>query len=98
MDPETGKWIVIAIATVGAVAWLSGLAFMMRVTRERQASAEQAAERFDIEEVTAAGTIVGEAEVAGDPQDLSEKLARLLARDGMGPLGPVKIVSWVPGR
>ncbi len=96
MDPETGKWIVIAIAAVGAVAWLSGLAFMIRVTREHRASAQQAAERFDIEDGAVAGTIVGEAEVAGHPEELSEKLARLLARDGMGPLGPVKIVSCGP--
>ena len=60
-------------------------------------SAQQAAERFDIEEATAAGTIVGEAEVAGHPEELSEKLARLLAREGMGPLGPVKVVSCSPG-
>jgi hypothetical protein len=50
-------------------------------------------ERFEDEGGTAHGTIVGVAEVDGSPEDLSAKLAQLLARDGLGPLGPVKIVS-----
>jgi hypothetical protein len=93
MDPEIGKWIVIAGAAVGVVAWLAGLAFMLRATRERQAWAQEAAERFEVEDEAARGTIVGEASVEGQPEELSEKLAKLLARDGMGPLGPVKIVA-----
>jgi hypothetical protein len=66
---------------------------MARATRDRQARAQEAAERFDIEDAAAGGTIAGEAEVEGRPEELSEKLARLLARDGMGPFGPVKIVA-----
>jgi hypothetical protein len=93
MDAEIGKFVVIAITTIGAVAWLAGLAVMLRATRQREARAQQAAERFDIEGEAAAGTIVGEAEVEGQPEELSAKLAKLLARDGMGPLGPVKIVA-----
>jgi hypothetical protein len=93
MDAETGKLVVLAIAGVGALAWLSGFVFMLRVTRERQAKAQEAIQRFEVEEPTAAGTIVGEADVMGQPGELSEKLASLLARDGMGVLGPVKIVS-----
>ena len=38
------------------------------------------------------GTIVGEAEVEGQPEELSAKLAGLLAREGIGPFGPIKIV------
>jgi hypothetical protein len=93
MDPEIGKWIVIAIGTVGTVVWLSALSYMIRATRERQARAMEAAQRFEIEENAAAGTIVGEAEVVGEPEELSAKLAGLLAREGMGPFGPVKIVA-----
>ncbi len=93
MDPEVGKWIVIAVATVGGVIWLSGLSYMIRATRERQARALEASQRFEIEENAAAGTIVGDAEVAGEPEALSAKLAGLLAREGMGPFGPVKIVA-----
>ena len=93
MDPNPSTLIVIAIAAVGAIAWLAGLSVMARATRDRRARAEEAAERFEIAEPAAAGTIVGEVEVEGRPEELSEKLARLLARDGMGPLGPVKIVA-----
>ncbi len=93
MDPEIGKWIVVAVATVGGVAWLSGLSYMIRATSERQARAMEAAQRFEIEEAAARNTIVGEAEVAGVPEELSGKLAGLLAREGMGPFGPVKIVA-----
>ena len=87
MDPEVGKWIVIAFATVGAAVWLAGLWFMIGATRERQARAMEAAQRFEIEETAAAGTIVGEAEVAGQPEELSAKLASLLAR-GNGTVRP----------
>jgi hypothetical protein len=93
MDLEVGKWVVVAVAAVGSVAWLSGVAFMLRATRERQTRAIEAAQRFEIEDAAASGTIVGEAEVAGEPEALSAKLAGLLAREGMGPFGPVKILA-----
>jgi hypothetical protein len=57
------------------------------------ARADEAAARFDVDGADAGGTLVGEAEIEGRPEQVSEKLARLLARDGMGPLGPVKIVA-----
>ena len=93
MDPETGKWIVIAIATVGAMAWLSGLAFMMRVTRETPG--QRRAGRGTVRHRgrrRRRGRSSARPRSTVDPEELSEKLARLLARDGMGPLGPVKIV------
>jgi hypothetical protein len=93
VDPNLSQLIVIGIAAVGTIAWLAGLSVMARATRERRARAEEAAARFDVEDATAGGTIVGEAEVEGRPEQLSEKLAGLLAREGLGPLGPVKIVA-----
>jgi hypothetical protein len=93
MDPETAKAVVIAIAAVGAVTWLAGLTVLLRATRERQARAQEAAERFDVEHEAAPGMIFEEAEVDGRPEELSSKLAGLLARDGMGPLGPLKIAG-----
>jgi hypothetical protein len=93
METDPGTWIVIAITAVGAVVWLAGLAVMARATRELRARAQDAAARFDIEERSAAGTLVGEGEVDGRPEDLSEKLAGLLARDGIPPFGPVKIIA-----
>jgi hypothetical protein len=93
VDQNLGQIIVIGIAVVGVIAWLAGLSVMARAVRERRARAEQAATRFDVEEAAAGGTIVGEAEVDGRPEELSEKLARLLARDAVGPFGPVKIVG-----
>ncbi len=93
METEPSTWIVIALTAVGAVAWLAGLAVMARATRELRARVQDASARFDIEERSAAGTLVGEGEVDGRPEGLSEKLAGLLARDGMPPFGPVKIVA-----
>jgi len=93
LDHSISTLIVIAIATVGAIAWLAGLSVMARATCDRRARAQEAAARFDIEDAASGATIVGEADVEGRPEELSEKLARLLARDGMGPLGPVKIVA-----
>jgi hypothetical protein len=91
VEPDLSTFIVIAIAAVGAIVWLAGLSVMARATRAAVA-AEETAARFDIED-PASGTIVGGADVEGRPEELSERLARLLARDGMGPLGPVKIVA-----
>jgi hypothetical protein len=93
VDSNASTLIVIAITAVGAIAWMAGLQVMARATRDRRARAEEAAARFDIEDETAGATVVGEAEVQGTPEDLSAKLAGLLARDGMGPLGPAKILA-----
>ena len=93
MEPETAKTLVVAITAVGSVAWMTSLVMLLRAGRERREAVELAAERFEVEGDFAPGAIVGEAEIQGQPEDLSAKLAGLLARDGMGPFGPVKIVS-----
>jgi hypothetical protein len=93
MDLEISRVLVIAIVTIGAVVWLAGLATLFRATRECQMRAREAAQRFEIEGESAAGTIVGEAQVVGRPEELSAKLAGVLARDGMSPLGPIKIIA-----
>jgi hypothetical protein len=93
MDSNLSTLIVIVLACVGALVWLAGLLVMTRATRDRRTRAQEATTRFDIEDAMAGGTIVGESEVEGRPEDLSARLARLLARDGMGPFGPVKIVA-----
>jgi len=87
------RTVVIAITAVGAVAWLAALAVMVRATRERRATASEASEQFDVEGMPPAGTIVGSAELEGQPEVLSAKLAERLARDGLGFMGPVKIVA-----
>ena len=93
MDTIPVTWIVLAVTAVEGIIWLAGMAVMARATRELRSRAREAVERFDIEEPTAAGTLMGEADVEGRPDELSERLAGLLAREGMGPFGPVKIVS-----
>jgi hypothetical protein len=93
MDMYPGAWVVIGLASVGAVIWLAAIVVMARATRDIQARDQAAASRFDIEEPSAAGTLAGEAEVAGRPEDLSTRLAGLLARDGLPSSGPVKILS-----
>jgi hypothetical protein len=96
VEPDISTLIVIAIAAVGGIIWLAALSVMARAMRDRRARAQEAAARFDIEDAAADGMIVGETDVQGRPEELSEKLARLLAHDGMGPLGPVKIVACDP--
>jgi hypothetical protein len=96
MDEETARTVVIAITAVGAVTWLAALTVMLRATRERRAGVSDATEQFDVEGTLPAGTIVGSADVAGQPDALSTKLAERLARDGLGFFGPVKIVTCNP--
>ena len=61
---------MIAITAIGALAWLAGLAAMLRAGREWRESSQLAAERFDLEVHRSPGTIVGEAEVEGHPEEL----------------------------
>ncbi len=93
MDQETAKTIVIGITAVGAVAWLAGVTVMFRATREQRAGASEAAEQLDAEGDRPAGTIVGGTEIDGQPEALAAKLAEQLARNGLGPFGPIKIVA-----
>ena len=93
MDEETAKTIVIGITAVGAVAWLAGLTVMLRATRAQRAGAGEVGEHLDAEGARPAGTIVGGADVDGQPEALAAKLAEQLARNGLGPFGPIKIVT-----
>src|SRR5947209_7184985 len=93
MDPETGKLVVVATTAIGLVAWLAGLAAMLRAAREWREATLADADRFDPEADRSPGMVVGGDEVDGHPEDLAGKLTRLLAREGMGPFGPVKITS-----
>ena len=46
---EVGKLVVVGITAIGAVAWLAGLAAMLRAERDWRESSREAAERFDAE-------------------------------------------------
>jgi hypothetical protein len=91
MEPEIATAVAVGIAIVGFVVWLFALQMMMRATRERQAISDDASQATDFE--NPAGTINGSAEVPGQPEELSAKLAEILARDGLGFLGPIKITG-----
>ena len=93
MSPEIARIVAIGIASVGGIVWLAAVAAMVRASRERQAQIQKAGEQFDIHGPKPGGTVVGEAEVQGRAEELSAKLAGHLARDGLGPIGPVKILT-----
>ncbi len=93
MDTNAAAWIVIGLTSVGALIWLAGLAFLWRTTRDIRERDRSSAMRFEVEEPSGPGLLAGEAEVDGRPDDLSEKLAATLARDGLPPFGPVRILS-----
>ena len=82
MEPETARIIVIAATAVGALAWMLGLVTVQKASRERLESARLATERFEIDREFPPGTIVGESEVDGVPEELSSKLAGLLVGGG----------------
>jgi hypothetical protein len=90
MDTDTARIIVLAVASILAIAWLFALQAMVTAARARSFRVREAAGRFDIDERFATGTYVGEVDVDGTPRGLSKKLAAMLAR---GPLGPVKILA-----
>jgi hypothetical protein len=93
MNEETAKTIVIGITALGTIGWLAGLAVMLRCTRERVTRAGEAAELFEVEGNIPENTIVGGADIAGQPEALATKLAERLAHNGLGFFGPVKIVA-----
>ena len=49
MDEEVAKLIVIALTAIGAVVWLTALAFTLRARRERQAADVGGALPFDVD-------------------------------------------------
>ena len=91
MEPELATAIVVGIAIVGFVVWMVALQTMQRATRERRALADDDALAIGTD--NPAGTIAGSAEVPGNPDELSVKLAERLARDGLGFLGPIRITG-----
>ncbi len=93
MDEQMAGLVVIALTAVGAVVWLAAVATLMRAGRERRTSAAETYEPYEIEATHGAETIVGSADVAGAPEELSAKLASALARGGLGRLGPVKVIA-----
>ncbi len=93
MDLETAWSVLVAITAVGAVVWLAALTTLLRASRSQAATAVEASERFEIEGKAASGAIVGAAEVDGDPEELSTRLAGTLARETFGPFGPIKVVA-----
>jgi hypothetical protein len=97
MDEQVAGLVVIAFTAVGAVVWLAAVATLLRAGRERRPVAPDYYERFEIEGTPKGHTIVGSAEVAGAPDELSAKLASALARGGLGRLGPVKILAQERG-
>jgi hypothetical protein len=91
MQPELATAVVVGIAIVGFLTWLFALQSMLRASREGQALSDDSAQATGAEH--AAGTIAGSADVPGNPDELSAKLAERLARDGLGFLGPIKITG-----
>jgi hypothetical protein len=67
MDEEAVKTIVIGITARGAISWLAGLAVMLGCARERHARAGEAAELFEVNGEIPENTIVGGADIAGQP-------------------------------
>ena len=91
MEPELATAVVVGIAIVGFIVWMFALQMMLAPA----GSAMPLPRRRELAVGTEnpAGTITGSAEVPGNPDELSAKLAERLARDGLGFLGPIKITG-----
>ena len=94
MDQDTARLIVIAIELVGVIAWLGGLAALVRARREIQTTRGWDEDRqLDPEFDDSSTAIRGEHVLTGDPEALSSRLASLLASQSVGIIGPVKILK-----
>jgi hypothetical protein len=91
MDPETARLVVISIAAVGLVVWLSSLQFLLTTFRTDRQRRRQAAEVLEMTEAPP-DCIFGSVDVDGLPAELAVKAAGLLAK-GSPPLPPVKILE-----
>ena len=90
MDAKTAELVLYAITAAGAVAWLAGLRFLVVSYRMRRPAG---AETFDRDLSPRANTILGRAEVEGQPADLAAKAAAIFAKEGAGPLGQLKVLQ-----
>jgi hypothetical protein len=97
MNVETAQMVLVAITALAALVWLTGLQFLISSARK-----EQRREPLDSTGSEAVGPsegslLTGAVEIDGQPALLASKAASLLARSGLFPGVPVKILEKSDG-
>jgi len=95
MDVQTAQVILYTITGVAVVVWLTGLRFLIASFRTRK---ERVVEQFGAADAAPENVVAGKAEVEGRPADLAAKAASLLAKEGIGPFGQLKILEVTDDR
>jgi hypothetical protein len=90
MDPQAARFLVIGVASIGAVVWLAAWRFHLRTFAEKHSSNESPG---SLSEETPENWIVGSAELPGQPEPLAAKAASLLASGGAQQLPPLRILE-----
>jgi hypothetical protein len=90
--------IFYGLTAVAIVVWLCALQFMLHTTRRRKPAAEAEREFQAMGTTAPESLLVGTAEVAGQPGELSARAAGILAKQSMILLGPVKILEQTDDR
>lgn len=83
MSAEFAQTVLYAITAVAALVWLIGLRFLLVSFRPTKVADERDFDRLNRIERQPANVIVGNAEVSGDPAELSAKAAAVLANENI---------------
>ncbi len=96
MEIETARTVLYVITAIAAVAWVTGLRFLI-VSVRKSGSMDAGAWNGQTDGEAPRGLVVGHAEVEGRPDELSSRTAAMLAREGSWPMEQVKILSRSDG-
>jgi hypothetical protein len=93
VDSETAKLILAGITALAVVVWLTGFQFLVSSARKGQPETSIGDEGFEDSGSSKRNLVAGAAEVEGQADVLAARAASLLARGGLFPLVPLKIVE-----
>lgn len=97
-DLDAPHLLFYALTAVAVVVWLCALQYMLHTSRRRKSAVESEREFQALGATAPENVLVGTAEVAGEPGELSAKAAATLAKSGMHLLGNVKILEQTSDR
>jgi hypothetical protein len=87
---QAAQLIVTGIAGLAALAWVAGVLFLKASARAGRVTPD---ERFGFDQPEGTSRVAGSVEVEGQPWQLAQKAAAVLAKGASPMLGPVKILS-----
>lgn len=98
METETAKMISYAITAIGGMVWLSGLWFLLRISRKKPNPPANTDDLSTWTQDKKPSPYFGVCELEGKPAELAAKAASALAKSNREPLGFTKVTEQTHDR